>query len=158
MSEAFIPAAPATPAQEVTIDGWGTGTLAEIEHHLAQLKDELEGTKRDLEAAQKRDLERQPLVEAIEYIVERRIERWLDSAQGRLILGGLFEELHGPVIDAAMERALSDNTIEDWFTSSKYGRELLGSAIEEQLSSAIDSHVEAALENATVDVEAYIRL
>ena len=73
MSEAFIPPAPATPAQEVTVEGFGTGTVPELEFFVRDLRDQLEGTKRDLEAAQKRELERQPLVEAIEYIVERNI-------------------------------------------------------------------------------------
>jgi len=112
MSEAFIPPAPATPAQEVTIEGWGTGTVAEIEHHLAQLKGELEGAKRELAGYQKDELEYRPLVEAIQYIVERRIERWIDSDYARETLCGVLEDLQGSAIDDAVERALDNATVE----------------------------------------------
>ena len=74
MSEAFIPPAAATPAQEVTVEGFGTGTIPELEEHLRFLRDQLEGTKRELESFMKRDLERQPLIDAIEYIVEREVQ------------------------------------------------------------------------------------
>lgn len=74
MSEAFIPPAPATPAQEVTVEGFGTGTIPELEEHLRFLSDQLEGTKRELESFMKRDLE------AIEYIVERSVKRALSNA------------------------------------------------------------------------------
>jgi len=112
MSEAFIPPAPATPAQEVTIEGWGTGTVAEIEHHLAQLKGELEDSRAEIAGYRKRELEHAPLVEAIQYIIERRIERWIDSEYGREMLGGVLEDLQGSVIDDAIERALSSATVE----------------------------------------------
>ena len=112
MSEAFIPPAAETPAQEVTIEGWGTGTVAEIEHHLAHLKEELEASRSAVLAYQKRELETEPLVEAIQYIVERRIERWIDSEYGREMLGGVLEDLQGSVIDDAIERALSSATVE----------------------------------------------
>jgi len=92
MSEAFIPPAPATP-----------------EPNLEQLRDELE-------AAQRRELERQPLVEAIEHIVERRIERWIESEYGREQLGRVIEDcpviIAGELLDDAIERALSDATVE----------------------------------------------
>jgi len=112
MTEAFIPPAPATPAQEITIEGWGTGTVAEIEHHLAYLKGELETSRSEIAGYQKRELEHAPLVEAIQYIVERRIERWIDSEYGREMLGGVLEDLQGSVIDDAIERALSSATVE----------------------------------------------
>ena len=112
MSEAFIPPAAATPAQEVTVEGFGTGTIPELEEHLRFLRDQLEGTKRELESFMKRDLERQPLIDAIEYIVERGVERWIDSEHGREQLGGVLEDLQGSVIDDAIERALSNATVD----------------------------------------------
>ena len=112
MSEAFIPPAPATPAQEVTIEGWGTGTVAEIEHHLAQLKGELEDSRAEIAGYRKRELEHAPLVEAIQYIVERRIERWIDSEYGREMLGGVIEEQLSSSIDSHVEAALANVTVE----------------------------------------------
>jgi signal transduction histidine kinase len=112
MSEAFIPPAAATPAQEVTIEGWGTGTVAEIEHHLAHLKEELEASRSAVLAYQKRELETEPLVEAIQYIVERRIERWIDSEYGREQLGRVIEEQLSSSIDSHVEAALEGATVE----------------------------------------------
>ena len=112
MSEAFIPPAAATPAQEVTVEGFGTGTVPELEHAMQLMRDELDSTKRDLEAAQKRELEHQPLFEAIEYVVYRHLERWIDSQHGREILGRVLEDLQGSAIDDALERALSNATVE----------------------------------------------
>ena len=77
-NEAFIPPAPATPEPKVTIQGFGTGTVTEIEYHLARLKDELEGTRRDLEAAQ-RELEHRPatVTGMIADMIDTRIEKAL---------------------------------------------------------------------------------
>lgn len=52
------PVGPVLPT--VTVEGWGTGTVAELEHHVQQLKDE-----RDTERERVRTLERQiePLAE-----------------------------------------------------------------------------------------------
>jgi hypothetical protein len=95
MSEAFIPPAPATP-----------------EPNLEQLRDELKTARRELEAARKRELERQPLFDALDYMIERRIERWIESEYGREQLGRVIEDLQGSAIDDAIERALSDATVE----------------------------------------------
>ena len=95
MSEAFIPPAPATP-----------------EPNLEQLSDELKTARRELEAAQRRELERQPLVEAIEHIVERRIERWIDSEYGLEQLGRVIEEQLAESIDSHVEMALENATVE----------------------------------------------
>lgn len=120
MSEAFIPPAPATPAQEITLEGWGTGTLAEIEHHLAQLKDELEGTRRELEETRKRELEHAPLVEAIQYIVDQSLDRWVRSEGPLEVLGALIESsvedhLSSSIdshVEAALKIALENATVE----------------------------------------------
>ena len=120
MSEAFIPPAPATPAQEITLEGWGTGTVAEIEHHLAQLKDELEGTRRELEETRKRELEHAPLVEAIQCIVDQSLDRWVRSEGPLEVLGALIESsvedhLSSSIdshVEAALEIALENATVE----------------------------------------------
>ena len=92
MSEAFIPPAPATP-----------------EPNLEQLREELKTARRELEAARRGG---HPLVEAIEYIVERRIESWIYSESGLKLLGSVLEDLQGSSIDDAIKRALSDVTVE----------------------------------------------
>lgn len=40
------PVGPVLPT--VTVEGWGTGTVAELEHHLAQLRDERDAARRAL--------------------------------------------------------------------------------------------------------------
>lgn len=102
MTEAFIPPAPEICAPH----------LEQLREALEGTRRELEITKRDLEVAQKRELEHQPLFEAIEYVVYRHLERWIDSEHGREILGRVLEDLQGSAIDDALERALSNATVE----------------------------------------------
>ena len=117
-SEAFIPAAPATPAATVTVAGFGTGTVTEIEYHLAQLKDELEGTRRDLEAAQ-RELEHRPATVQgmIADMIDTRIEKALaarDDEVEEIVKGmDLFEGINfDSAVQGAVEAALADATVE----------------------------------------------
>lgn len=116
MNEAFIPPAAATPEPKVTIQGFGTGTVAEIEYHLAQLKNELEGTRRDLEAAQKRELEREPLVDAIQHIVDQRLDQWVRSEGPLEVLGAIIEssveDQLSSSIDSHVEAAIENATVE----------------------------------------------
>lgn len=122
MSEAFIPPAPATPETvEVPqdkrpatfyVDGFGYGDAEEIGQAYRHLLDSNAGFERELEALKKRELERQPLVEAIEYIVERGVERWIDSEYGREQLGRVIEEQLAESIDSHVEAALENATVE----------------------------------------------
>jgi len=116
MSEAFIPPAPAAPEHKVTVQGFGTGTVAEIEHHLAQLKDELEGTRRELAVLEGRELEHRPLVEAIQHIVDQSLERWVRSEGPLEVLGTLIEssveDQLSSAIDSHVEAALENVAIE----------------------------------------------
>ncbi len=141
-NEAFIPPAPATPEPKVTIQGFGTGTVTEIEYHLARLKDELEGTRRDLEAAQ-RELEHRPatVTGMIADMIDTRIEKAL--AQRDLDA----DRLAGDVRE--LDVRLADKV-------ESVVREL---DLFEGLSfdSAVQSIVESVLGDATIEVEAYIR-
>ena len=116
MSEAFIPAAPATPDLQITVPGFGTGSVEELAHHIAQLKEELEGTRRNLEAAYKLDLEREPLVEAIQHIVDQRLDQWVRSEGPLEVLGALIEssveDQLSSSIDSHVEAALENATVE----------------------------------------------
>jgi len=116
MSEAFIPPAPATPEPEITVQGFGTGTLAEIEHHIAQLKDELESARLELELARKREIERQPLVEAIQHIVDQSLDRWVLSEGPLEVLGAIIEssveDQLSSSIDSHIEAALENATVD----------------------------------------------
>jgi len=116
MSEAFIPPAAATPEPNVTVQGFGTGTVAEIEHHLAQLKDELEASRRELEAARELELEHRPLVEAIQHLVDQSLERWVRSEGPLEVLGALIEssveDQLSSAIDSHVEAALENVAIE----------------------------------------------
>jgi hypothetical protein len=116
MSEAFIPAAPATPDLRITIPGFGTHSIEELVHHIAQLKEELEGTRRNLEAAYKRDLEREPLVEAIQHIVDQRLDQWVRSEGPLEVLGAIIEssveDQLSSSIDSHVEAALENATVE----------------------------------------------
>jgi hypothetical protein len=85
-------------------------------HHIAQLKEELEGTRRNLEAAYKRDLEREPLVEAIQHIVDQRLDQWVRSEGPLEVLGALIEssveDQLSSSIDSHVEAALENATVE----------------------------------------------
>tara|TARA_S200002703_G_scaffold100895_1_gene87430 strand:- start:15 stop:398 length:384 start_codon:yes stop_codon:yes gene_type:complete len=118
MSEAFIPPAPATPEHKVTIQGFGTGTVAEIEYHLGQLKEELEGTRRDLEAAQ-RELEHRPATVQgmIADMIDTRIEKALaarDEEVEEIVKSmDLFEGINfDSAVQGVVEAALADATVE----------------------------------------------
>jgi hypothetical protein len=85
-------------------------------HHIAQLKEELEGTRRNLEAAYKRDLEREPLVEAIQHIVDQRLDQWVRSEGPLEVLGAIIEssveDQLSSSIDSHVEAALENATVE----------------------------------------------
>ena len=141
-NEAFIPPAPATPEPKVTIQGFGTGTVTEIEYHLARLKDELEGTRRDLEAAQ-RELEHRPatVTGMIADMIDTRIEKALaqrDLDANRL--AGDVRELDVRLADK-IESVVREL---DLFEGLSF-------------DSAVQSIVESVLGDATIEVEAYIR-
>ena len=106
MSEAFIPPAAATPEPEITVQGFGTGTLAEIEHHIAQLKDELESARRDLAGYREREHRfNQPLADAIQEIVDHSLDRWVQSEGPLEVLGAIIESSVESSVEAALENA-----------------------------------------------------
>ena len=141
-NEAFIPPAPATPEPKVTIQGFGTGTVTEIEYHLARLKDELKGTRRDLEAAQ-RDLDARPAT--VTGMIADMIDTRLEKALAQRDLDA--DRLAGDVRE--LDVRLADKI-------ESVVREL---DLFEGLSfdSAVQSIVESVLGDATIEVEAYIR-
>jgi len=99
MNEAFIPPAPATPDLQITVPGFGTGTVAEIEHHIAQLIADRDAARdQRASALAERDDARQPinaLFAALEPLIEQMIEEQLSSS-----------------IDSHVEAALENASVE----------------------------------------------
>jgi len=142
-NEAFIPPAPATPEPKVTIQGFGTGTVTEIEYHLARLKDELKGTRRELDTAQ-RELEHRPatVTGMIADMIDTRIEKALaqrDLDADRL--AGDVRELDVRLADKVEEIVKGMDLFEGL-----------------EFDSAVEGVVEAALADATVEVEVEARI
>ena len=105
MSEAFIPPAPATPEPEIT-----------LEYQLAHLTGELEIARRTIAGYRERELEREPLVEAIQHIVDQRLDQWVRSEGPLEVLGALIEssveDQLSSSIDSHIEAALENASIE----------------------------------------------
>ncbi len=72
------PVGPVLPT--VTVEGWGTGTVAELEHHVAQLRDERDAARHALADLERRTnspdaIDGAELVATIARIAERVAER-----------------------------------------------------------------------------------
>ena len=135
-NEAFIPPAPATPEPKVTIQGFGTGTVTEIEYHLARLKDELKGTRRELEHRPA------TVTGMIADMIDTRIEKALaqrDLDADRL--AGDVRELDVRLADKVEEIVKGMDLFEGL-----------------EFDSAVEGVVEAALADATVEVEVEARI
>ena len=102
------PVGPVLPT--VTVEGWGTGTVAELEHHLAQLTVERNAARRTLA-----DLERRTdtpdatdgadLVATITRIAERVAERVVERAAAEIDGDAVWDEIEYRVREVAEESA-----------------------------------------------------
>ncbi len=100
------PVGPVLPT--VTVEGWGTGTIPELEHHLHQLRDERDATRRALA-----DLERRTnspdatdgadLVDVITRIAERVAERVAGEIDGAAIWAEIEYRVEEVAADAARD-------------------------------------------------------
>jgi len=114
---ADLPLTPATDIEsdkagraEFTVAGFGTGTVAELEHHLAQLRDERDAARRALA-----DLERRAdgpdatdgadLIATITRIAERAAERVAERVAGEIDGDDVWAEIEYRVRETAEEAA-----------------------------------------------------
>ena len=114
---ADLPLTPATDIEsdkagraEFTVAGFGTGTVAELEHHLAQLRDERDAARRALA-----DLERRAdgpdatdgadLIATITRIAERAAERVAERVAGEIDGDAIWDEIAWRVRDMSEEAA-----------------------------------------------------
>ena len=114
---ADLPLTPATDIEsdkagraEFTVAGFGTGTVAELEHHLAQLRDERDAARRALA-----DLERRAdgpdatdgadLIATITRIAERAAERVAERVAGEIDGDAIWAEIEWRVRDMSEEAA-----------------------------------------------------
>ena len=105
MSEAFIPAAPATPDLQITVPGFGTGSVAELAHHIAHLKDERETMQAERDAARNAcdAAMNPPIVTLFERIIQNMVEIHFD--------GPGADQLER-MVDSAVEMALENATVD----------------------------------------------
>jgi len=98
------PVGPVLPT--VTVEGWGTGTVAELEHHVAQLRDERDAARRALAHLERiadapDATDGAELVATITRIAERAVERAAGEVDGLTI----WQEIEHRVEDAAADAA-----------------------------------------------------
>ena len=98
------PVGPVLPT--VTIEGWGTGTVAELEHHIHQLRDERDAARRALADLERRTnspdaLAGAELVAVISGIADRAAER----AAGEIDGAAIWAEIEYRVEEAAADAA-----------------------------------------------------
>ena len=102
------PVGPVLPT--VTIEGWGTGTVAELEHHVAQLRDERDAARRALADLERRTnspdaIDGAELVDVITRIAERAAERVAGEIDGAAIWAEIAYLVEDAAEDATREVA-----------------------------------------------------
>jgi len=100
------PVGPVLPT--VTIEGWGTGTVSELEHHIAQLRDERDAARRALADLERRTngpnaIDGADLVEVITRIAERAAEQVAGEIDGPAIWAEIEYNVGDAAADAARE-------------------------------------------------------
>jgi len=137
------PVGPVLPT--VTVEGWGTGTVAELEHHVAQLRDERDAARHALADLERRTnspdaIDGAELVATIARIAERVAERVALRVAESVAFSD--SEIDGDAIWAEIEYRVRDTAEE---AASEAAGEIDGNAIWAEIE---DRVADAAAESA----------